>query len=268
MTHNIEVESGKSVKLPTAGKYCDRDILVTGNGYTEADMTAKYDEGKADGITEGKQAEYDAFWDGFQNYGNRTIYYSAFGYVDLEKFFFPKYDIKPSGGSSADMFRGSVGNPIDLTQRLSDCGVVLDTSKNTSNVFLFAFASVVRVPTISFEGITSVSGWNAPFRACYSLHTIDGIVPSPTYAIQTTAFDSCTALKNITFKGTIWSSGLDLHWSTKLSRDSITNIVGQLSTTASGKSITLSKTAVNNAFTDAEWATLANTRSNWTINLV
>lgn len=32
MSINIEVESGKSVKLLTAGKYCDRDILVTGTG--------------------------------------------------------------------------------------------------------------------------------------------------------------------------------------------------------------------------------------------
>ena len=32
---NITVESGKSVKLPTAGKYCDRDILVTATGGAE-----------------------------------------------------------------------------------------------------------------------------------------------------------------------------------------------------------------------------------------
>lgn len=29
MSHNITVEGGTSVRLPTAGKYCDRDILVT-----------------------------------------------------------------------------------------------------------------------------------------------------------------------------------------------------------------------------------------------
>ena len=55
MTHNIEVESGKTVKLPTAGKYCDRDIVVAGVGSNEAELQAKYDEGKADGITEGAE---------------------------------------------------------------------------------------------------------------------------------------------------------------------------------------------------------------------
>lgn len=29
---NITVEGGKSVKLPTGGKYCDRDIIVTAEG--------------------------------------------------------------------------------------------------------------------------------------------------------------------------------------------------------------------------------------------
>lgn len=32
MSFNIEVEGGKSVRLPTAGKYCDRDIVITATG--------------------------------------------------------------------------------------------------------------------------------------------------------------------------------------------------------------------------------------------
>ena len=32
MIHNITVEGGTSVRLLTAGKYCDRDILVTATG--------------------------------------------------------------------------------------------------------------------------------------------------------------------------------------------------------------------------------------------
>lgn len=32
MSFNITVEGGKSVRLPTAGKYCDRDIIVTAEG--------------------------------------------------------------------------------------------------------------------------------------------------------------------------------------------------------------------------------------------
>lgn len=32
MSHNITIKGGSSVRLPTAGKYCDRDIIVTAEG--------------------------------------------------------------------------------------------------------------------------------------------------------------------------------------------------------------------------------------------
>lgn len=35
MSHNITVESGTSIRLPTAGKYCDRDIVITATGSSE-----------------------------------------------------------------------------------------------------------------------------------------------------------------------------------------------------------------------------------------
>ena len=46
MSFNITVEGGKSVKLPTAGKYCDRNIIVTakGGGSDTSDATATEDD--------------------------------------------------------------------------------------------------------------------------------------------------------------------------------------------------------------------------------
>ena len=43
MSHNITVEGGSSVRLPTAGKYCDRDIVVTALGGAE-DLNAELTE--------------------------------------------------------------------------------------------------------------------------------------------------------------------------------------------------------------------------------
>ena len=39
MSFNIEIESGKTVKLATAGKYCDSDIVVTAKGKSETEYT-------------------------------------------------------------------------------------------------------------------------------------------------------------------------------------------------------------------------------------
>lgn len=43
--HNITVQGGTSIRLPTAGKYCDRDIVITatgGGGSTEPDPRDEY----------------------------------------------------------------------------------------------------------------------------------------------------------------------------------------------------------------------------------
>lgn len=46
MIFNITVEGGSSVRLPTAGKYCDRDIVVTAEGGSE-DLDAVLTEQEA-----------------------------------------------------------------------------------------------------------------------------------------------------------------------------------------------------------------------------
>ena len=42
MRHNITVEGGTSVRLPTAGKYCDRDIVITAKGGGGVDNYVKF----------------------------------------------------------------------------------------------------------------------------------------------------------------------------------------------------------------------------------
>jgi hypothetical protein len=52
MSHNITVEGGKSVRLPTAGKYCDRDIVVTAEGVALPELT---NPGAAEDLMKGKE---------------------------------------------------------------------------------------------------------------------------------------------------------------------------------------------------------------------
>ena len=47
MSYNITVEGGTSVRLPTAGKYVERDIIITAKGGADAPVTPEYTEGLA-----------------------------------------------------------------------------------------------------------------------------------------------------------------------------------------------------------------------------
>lgn len=90
-------------------------------------------------------------------------------------------------------------------------------------------------------------------------------------------FNYCQALKEVRFKGVV-KVDLQLKESKKLSKTSIESIISCLSPDASGKTLTLSKVAVDAAFetsegaddgsSSAEWLALVAAHSNWTISLV
>ena len=44
MSHNITIDGGTTVRLPTAGKYCDRDIMITANAGGGEDVSAEVEE--------------------------------------------------------------------------------------------------------------------------------------------------------------------------------------------------------------------------------
>lgn len=220
-----------------------------------------------DGIAEGKQAEYDVFWDGFQDYGKRGYYMAAFSRWP-ESIFWPKYDIRVTEGSPSLMF--SSANVPNLKQRLKDCGVVLDFSSAVNITEALAYNSYfTNLPTVDTRNVSTFSHVFANDTALVEIEKFilkaDG---SQTFGSR--IFGNCRALEDITIEGVIGSNGFDMQWSTKLSKASIQSIINALSTVTSGLTVTLSKTAVNNAFggsTSAEWLALVATRSNWTVAL-
>lgn len=268
MSFNLELESGQSVKLPTAGKYCDRDIVVTGNGYTDADLQAKYDDGVAAGIEEGKQAEYDAFWDALQQNGTRTGYECTFGAGWNDAIFKPKYDICPA--SAYMMFRSS--NITDL----KNIPVKLDFSKANNVQYMLTYSKVKYLGEVDLRAL--ITPTSMTFSDC-PLITIDKLIlkDDGTQRLDSTMFSNAVSLENLTIEGVIGKS-MSLQWSTNLSKASIESVVNALSDATVELTLTLSKTAVDNAFetgdgaadgsTSTEWADLANTKSNWTISLV
>ena len=104
------------------------------------------------------------------------------------------------------------------------------------------------------------------FSYAYNLRTIDLLKLKSNGSQTIGGFTSCNSLKNITIEGTI---GENANFKdSPLSKESIENIIECLSATATGKTLTLKKTAKEAAFTAEEWATLTATKTNWTISLV
>lgn len=231
-------------------------------------IAEKIARGKSDydGVYEaGKKAEYDEFWDGIQQNGTRTNY--GWGFMRWgSEYIRPKYKVIPTelGGAYNMIYicpklKKVESAYFDLSQ------VPYGTSGTQSYAYQFAtcpeleeIEDVGLQPSISYSNFCS---GDSKLRkvACVRLDKNSAV---------TNMFISCINLEEVTFEGEIGQSGIDLKRSTKLNRASIESLINCLSKDATGQSLTLSKTAVNNAFTADEWAALVATRTNWTISLV
>lgn len=225
--------------------------------------TAGLQVGFDDGLEEGRKSEYDRFWDAYQNNGSRVNYFFGFAGDGWNNTTFkPKHDIKPTQAYA--MFRQSKYSG-DLAALLEGQGVVLDFSNCTESDFLFHTSAFTRIGVVDLSKTNSL---NYTFQNS-KIATIDKlIIKSGGNQNFTYVFHSCADLVNLDIEGVIGRNGCDLQWSTKLSKASITSVINALSSTTSGLTVTLSKTAKEAAFTAEEWATLIATKSNWTISLV
>ena len=216
----------------------------------------------------GYKSYYHEFWDSYQQNGKRTDYRYAFYAGDgsyspwNDESFKPKYDIKPTIASGM-FIKCQITN---LKAILENLGRIIDFSKSTNVSSLFnSSVTITHLPTMDFSSATDAQ---LAFAYASKLHTIDELIVGEKITTITSAFAGCIVLENVVIKGTIKINGFDFKDCKKLFKASITSIINALSTTTSGLAVTLSKTAVNNAFTTDEWNTLIATKSNWTISLV
>jgi hypothetical protein len=224
------------------------------------------------GTDTGGKSFYDEFWDSVQQNGERRNYAYAFsnsGKPWNSQTFKPKYDIicEESADNCFYAWEDRTDS-FDLGAYLKSHGLKLDTSKATSmkNFISYAYSFIGELPIISFES-----------AGAYTTGAIRGIMVSKIDKIIVTEqtifndwFRSSGELIDVVFEGRIATGNLNMSGCTKLSKASIYSVVNALSTTTSGLTVTLSKTAVTSAFgstTSEEWLNLVATRSNWTIAL-
>lgn len=211
----------------------------------------------------GKEAEWNAFWDDFQDFGNRTAYNNAFqnGWTDIG--FQPKWNIKPT--SAGYMFANT--KIANLKKCLEDHDVVFDTSNATSVSSMFENAgNLTHCPKISTVKCSSLP---SIFFANKNLISIDEIVlkSDGSQTFNDNSFKNCSSLVEIRFSGKI-GNNINLSWSKNLSMMSLSSIVDALSTSVSGKTITLPNTAratYDNATISGAWdAFIEPYRAYWT----
>lgn len=226
-------------------------------------VTRVFESGRAKGARDAGEITATEFWDGVTNGGERTSYSRAFSYWGCEYLRPTRKIIPTSAESGLNTFAHNTklkkveAAYFDFSQKPRGTG--------TQSGYYFTFYNCKALEEIEDIGMQPDFTYNNAFANCVKLHTIAKMRADEDTAFSN-AFDFCNALQNVAFEGVI-GQNLNIRWSTKLSKDSISNIVSCLSGTASGKTLTLSKTAVNNAFTDAEWTALADTKKNWTISL-
>lgn len=225
----------------------------------------------------GKKSEYDAFWDEFQDYGNRTHYLNAFDGKGFNKNnFYPKYNIVFGENESNWTFirwNDDDKHTLNLKERMELCGVSFDFTQLKTSIQTFYYTKFTEIPALDMSNVTS---FDRTFAYNYGLKSIEELTIGKDASFND-AFAHSNVLEKLIIKGCIGGNGFNTQWCTKLSKDSIISIINALSTSTSGLTVTLSQTAVNRAFatatgaengsTSEEWLALAATKSNWTISL-
>jgi hypothetical protein len=225
-----------------------------------------------EGYAKGRKAEYYAFWDATNESINvDSGKYTFAGSVWNDTTFNPNKSLSVRMGEG--FFREC--RVTDVAGILARNGVTFDFSNATNCDFFGYTAKIKYYPKLNFA---KASRFNYTFGYSECVAIPLTLADSGSQPFDS-AFVRCSNLVELIIEGgVIGQNGFDVQWSTKLSKASWISIVGALSGTTSGLSITGSLESVNTAFetsagakngsTSTEWLNLIATKSNWTINLV
>ena len=184
--------------------------------------TNSHRDGIAEGEMIGRQAQYNEFWAVYQNNGARNNYTYAFANDNwTDETFKPKYDMVASS-----MYYCFCDN---------DKITAIDKKADGSQL------------VIDGSNITTTTGFYRAFYGMTQLKRI-GLIISRADAPWTQAFNGDTNLVEIRFSGTI-GTAFDIHWSTKLSRESLLSILNVCNKQNAGITITLPKNCINGSTT-------------------
>ncbi len=248
---------------------------------TEAIADKSYDEGYDCGYEEGQQDNHNSFWYYFSEGGKRKNYAHAFaGKYWNKNTFSPTYDISPSNSDedvSSCMFDNfNDGNePIDMVELTERCGISISFISAKHLQYALRGDGVSRWGNVDLRNATDVRGIFKG-NGGNKLTQIDMIVTQKGTPWQYDSFENQCALKTVHFLGVI-GCDLNLQWC-PLDKKSFISVIECLSTSTSGKTLTLNRSAVGKAFEtvldsgngidSSEWNYYVNKKTNWNIEYV
>ena len=254
--------------------------LAKGVGAVSAYQYADgYYWGYIDGEAQGKKAQYDDFWEEYQQGGERINYNYAFAGLGWnEKTFNPKYPINIGTGEEYRVkgmfYRFNCGSSTPLDFRNYSHVVNAETFKNAQSAANLFDGARFNFLDVDLSNCTTLS-------ACFSSgmnHTYCTDIKlkvSEKCSNFSGAFSYCSSLTNLEFKeGSVIAANIGFNKSDLLTVKSIESIFNALSSAASGKTVTFAsanKTTYYNAhsteYTDADtaWRALCDTKPNWEI---
>lgn len=183
-------------------------------------------EAYAEGVEAGRKAEEDAFWEVFQDGGNRTDYQYAFYTWSAAEYIRPKYKIVPTtiNGAASVFYRCKKLKKIepeyfDFSQK--------PTGDTTASGYSHTFNSCNSLEEIKDLGFIPQHSYYSTFAYCGNLKTITRMAVNEK-TVYNAVFTQCKALENLTIDGTIGQNGFNVSDCTKLSPDSLRSIINAL----------------------------------------
>lgn len=217
------------LKLGTAEKINAQDFP---DKVTEV-YNAGYEKGKSEGgdtetaynngFEDGKQAEWNDFWDKYQDKGTKRDYSYAFaGYGWTDETFNPKYDVKAYSGSHIFSSNRIVDLIAALKKANNGKGVKLDTSgNNATSYFMQGNQYTINLPELDMRKRGKIQYFISGNSALQYIEKIilrdDGSQTFNEYS-----FNNNTALEHIRFEGVI-GNNLAIADSPNLTHESLIN---------------------------------------------
>jgi hypothetical protein len=273
---NIEVQGGSSVRLPTAGKYCEKDIIVTasGGGGTEEieniiDASGVLDS--TDGTVTDKveqlidKAEVEKWLFDNSVFGDETRRISLAN--------IPTITYVPKTKAFSKL--------VTASNLLSGCSNLVSVNGldiRSANVAKSAFQKDSVLETVVLENTVNVTDFYRAFYWCENLKTLKTLnMSSVTNAAD--MFFGCSKLETLLFVPETIKISITIP-SPALSKESISGeqgIINGLNSEVTGQTLTIPRNAVKKAFETSEgandgdtsetWNALVASKPNWTISL-